>query len=127
MDNLFTDSFKVQRAYPDTIETERLILQKQLNSDLVSVTFFILLKETREKIGTVVMIYDGEIWYNVDKLFRKKGYATESVSKLINISEGNYFYLSIRFINTPSIKIAKKLGFSLQRINGILLIFVKEK
>ena len=128
MDNLFGSSFKIQAAYPKIIETKRLIPEKQPSSDLISVEFFILLKDTREKIGTVVMVYDGEIWYKVDKPFNKKGYATEAVSKLIDISEGNSFYLSIKSTNTPSIKVAKKLGFRFQKIINVnSLIFVKEK
>ena len=127
MKNLFASLFKAQKAYPDITETERLLLEKQNCTDLTAIEFFIILKETNEKIGTVVMLFDGEIWYKVDEPFRNKGFATEAVSKMIDISERNYFYLSISFTNRYSIKLAKKLGFTYKERISKSLIFEKEK
>lgn len=127
MDNLFTSFYKIQQTYPNKIETNRLILQKQNNTDLNAVEFFIALKETKEIIGIVVMLVDGEIWYKIYKPFRNKGFATEAVSKLIDISKRNNFHLTISFRNKPSIKLARKLGFTYQERCLYLLTFVKEK
>lgn len=103
--------FEIQKSYFDEYLTERLVLKKEPESDFVSILFSIFVKETNQKIGEVILIYDGEIWYRIGENFRNKGYATEAVSKLMKVSKRSDFYLSIRFENKASKKVAKKLGF----------------
>lgn len=104
-------NFEIQKSYEDKYVTERLILQKYPDSCFDSVLFTVYLKESNEEIGEVILIYDGEIWYRIDKDFRRKGYATEAVRKLIEVSKRDDFYLSIKSTNWASKKVAKKLGF----------------
>jgi len=127
LSNLFNSLHEQQKAYVDTIHTERLILRKEPTPDFVSTVYAILLKESQEKIGEVTLIYDGEIWYKINQPFRRKGYATEAVSKLIEISKQSYFYLSIDFMNKASKKVAKKLGFIYKKRNRKSLVFEKTK
>ena len=124
--DLFSSIHEKQKPYVDIIETERLILKKEKTPDFVSTIYSILLRKNEEKIGEVNLIYDGEIWYKIDKSFRKNGYATEAVSKLIDISKREDFFLSIKIMNIASRKVAKKLGFKLKRITGGKMIFRKE-
>lgn len=125
--DFFGTIYENQKAYTDLINTNRLILKKEPTHDCISTNYSILLKETQEKIGEVVLIYDGEIWYKVYKPFRNNGYATEAVSKLIEISKETNFYLSIDFTNRASKKVAKKLGFVCQKRFRRNLIFRKTK
>lgn len=119
--------YEIQKAYKDIIYTKRLKLRKEPTPDFVSTVYSILLKSSDEKIGQVTLIYDGEILYKVYKSFRNNGYATEAVSKLIEISKLTYFYLSIDFFNIASRKVAKKLGFKRENRDGKTLTFVKNK
>lgn len=127
MDNSLKRLYEIQEAYPDFVDTERLILKKQLDFQLTLIVFFVVLKETNEKIGEITMVYDGEIWYEIDESFRNQGYVTEAVAKLIDVSQRKYFYLSIIHLNLASIKVARKLGFNLQNSDATTLLFVKEK
>lgn len=108
-----------------TYTTERLILQREITPDAVSNEYSILLKESNQKIGTVLLIFDGEIWYKVYESFQKNGYATEAVSKLIDASKQTEFYLSIEWTNRASRKVAKKLGFKFKNRIGNSLIYSK--
>lgn len=127
MDNSLKRLYEIQESYPDFVDTERLILKKQLDFQLTLIVFFVVLKETNEKIGEITMVYDGEIWYEIDESFRNQGYVTEAVAKLIDVSQRKYFYLSIIHLNLASIKVARKLGFNLQNSDATTLLFVKEK
>ena len=125
-EDLFSSIHENQKSYVDIIETERLILKKEKTPDFISTIYSILLRKNGEKIGEVNLIYDGEIWYKIDKSFRNNGYATEAVSKLIEITKRKDFFLSIKFMNFASRKVAKKLGFKLKKITGRSMIFEKE-
>lgn len=113
------------RELPKVYKTERLILEKEITSDSVSNVYSILLRESKEQIGIINLLFDGEIWYQIYEDFRNKGYATEAVSKIISSNRNRGFYLVIDFRNKPSRKVAKKLGFKYKRRNGKLLIFSK--
>ena len=114
---------KIQKAYT----TKRLILKEYQEPDLVFTKYSILLKSSKQEIGEVTICYDGEIWYTIEKPFRKKGYATEAVSKLIKKSNRNRFYLLIHNSNIASKKVAQKLGFKCEEKDGKILTFVKTK
>lgn len=111
LEKLFNEKRKIQEAYLDVIETERLTLKKEPTPDFVSTEYSVWLKGSDVKIGTIVIIEDGEIWYKIKKNFRRNGYAKESVSKLIDISLQTSFYLTIKFSNKASRKLARRLGF----------------
>ena len=104
-------NFEIQKSYEDEYVTERLILRKYPDPCVDSILFTVCLKESNEEIGEVILIYDGEIWYRIEKDFRRKGYATEAVRKLMEVSKRDEFYLSIKGTNWVSKKVAKKLGF----------------
>ena len=54
---------------------------------------------------------DGEIWYRLlNHHYARQGFMTEAVSAIIEHSPLQNFYLDIQSHNTPSIKLAKKLG-----------------
>lgn len=123
LSEIFGQFNELQKVY----KTERLILQKEITPDSVSNVYSILLRESKEQIGTINVLFDGEIWYKIYEDFRNKGYATEAVSKIINSNLNKYFYLVIDFRNKPSKKVAKKLGFKHERRNGRLLIYSNQK
>lgn len=95
--------------YPDEIETERLLLRKSDDTDSTNIMYSVWLKE-EEKIGEVVLIFDGEIWYKIKKEYRNNGYATEALENILKASHKRH-YLSIDDNNKASKKVAKKLGF----------------
>lgn len=101
--------------------TERIILEKDTTPDAISNIYSILLKESKEKIGAINLLFDGEIWCYINKEFRNKGYATEAVEELIKCNKGEEFYLVIDFRNLPSIEVAEKLGFKYTGRNGDFL------
>lgn len=127
LSNLFNSIREKQEAYLDTLYTERLLLKRETSPDFTSVDYSILLKDSLEQIGEVILLFDGEIWYKILEPFRSNGYATEAVSKLIGISKFSYFYLSIDYKNIPSKKVANKLGFTYKRKNGKSLLYEKLK
>lgn len=104
-------NFKIQKSYENEYLTKRLHLKKYAYPRVDFVRFIVYLKESNEEIGEVTLFYGGEIWYRIDKDFRQKGYATEAVKKLIEVSKQDDFYLSIKWTNWASKKVAKKLGF----------------
>lgn len=123
LSEIFGQFHELQKVY----KTERLILKKEITIDAVSNVYSILLRESKEKIGTINLLFDGEIWYQIYKDFRNKGYATEAVSEIINSNINKYFYLVIDYRNKPSIKVAKKLGFKRERKNRDLIIYSNQK
>ena len=99
-----------KNKYPDNIETERLLLEKSDKTDCTTVLYSVYLSKEEQKIGEIVLIYDGEIWCRLNEEYRKKGYGTEALEKILSISSKNH-YLSIEDNNKASRKLAKKLGF----------------
>lgn len=122
---------KIQKACPNSISTERLILRREEILDCVSTEYSILLRETEQEIGKVVLIHDGEIWYKVYEPFRRNGYATEAVARVMEVVNTDIpFYLSIDSKNKASRKVAKKLGFSckekMRREGAVTMVFLKK-
>ena len=131
LQDFFREMNKIQKACPESIHTERLILQRRKTPDNISTKYAILLKETEQEIGNVILIYNGEIGYKVYKPFRRKGYATEAVARVMEVVKTDIdFYLSRRSKNTASMKVAKKLGFACKRKihnkNETIMIFEKK-
>ncbi len=131
LQGLFGEMEKIQKACPNSISTERLILRREEILDCVSTQYSILLRETEQEIGNVVLIYDGEIWYKVYEPFRRNGYATEAVARVMEVVNTDIpFYLSIDSKNKASRKVAKKLGFSCKermRCEGtVTMVFLKK-
>ena len=127
LEKLFEEKRKIQESYLNIIETERLTLKKEPTPDFLTTEYSVWLKNSETKIGNIVIIEDGEIWYKIKKEFRRKGYAKESVSKLLDISLQSSFYLTISFSNRPSRKLAKRLGFKYSSRFGTTLVYTKKK
>lgn len=107
--DFFREMNKIQKACPNTINTERLLLLRRKTSDNISTKYSILLRETEQEIGNVILIYDGEIWYKVYEPFQRNGYATEAVKKVMEVVKADVeFYLSIDSKNKASRKVVKK-------------------
>ncbi len=121
LSKIFGQFHELQKVY----KTERLILQKETTPDSVSNVYSILLRKSKEQIGIINVLYDGELWSQIYEDFRHNGYATEAVSKLINSNISKNFYFVIDFRNKPSRKVAKRLGFKRKGRNGKLLIYRK--
>ncbi len=113
-----------KKKYPDRIKTKRLFLKKSNDTDSTNVVYSVCLKANEEKIGEVVLLFDGEIWYRIDKEYRNNGYATEAVEEIIKTSHKNH-YLSIDESNKASRKVAKKLGFQKAKKVGKSNIYYK--
>lgn len=131
LQDLFEEMKKIQKACPSSISTERLILRKEQTPDCVSTEYSILLRETEREIGKVVLIYDGEIWYKVYEPFRRNGYATEAMARVIEVVNTDIpFYLSIDSKNKASRKVAKKLGFvckeKMRYEGAVTMVFLKK-
>lgn len=110
--------------YPNKIKTERLLLKKSNDTDGTNVLYSVCLKTNEEKIGEVVLVYDGEIWYRIDEKYRNNGYATEAVQEIVKKSYKEH-YLSIDQTNLASRKVAKKLGFKKVKKMGKSNIYYK--
>ena len=108
-----TSLYDVRDSYPKIIRSERLILRKDAVHDLLGVKYTILLKDSLIEIGTTSIFFDGEIWYMLYSEFRGNGYATEAVSKLMEISAVTFSYLSIAADNISSQRVANRLGFKI--------------
>lgn len=114
-----------KNKYPDNIETERLLLEKSNKTDCTTVLYSVCLNvEEKEKIGEIVLIFDGEIWYKINEKYRNQGYVTEALTRILEISDKRH-YLSIEDENKASKKVAKKLGFSKTKRIGNLCIYRK--
>ena len=94
--------------------TERLTLKLVTNSDFET-SYYVYLKNSNCMIGEVTIIHViSQIWYRIDSSFWNKGYATEAVAKVLDVTENkDELYLDIQRTNSASIKVAKKLGFIL--------------
>ena len=114
-----------KNKYPDNIKTERLLLDKSKETDCTTVLYSVCLNvEEKEKIGEIVLIFDGEIWYKINEKYRNQGYVTEALTRILEISDKRH-YLSIEDENKASKKVAKKLGFSKTKRIGNLYIYRK--
>ena len=114
-----------KNKYPDNIETERLLLDKSKETNCTTVLYSVCLNvEEKEKIGEIVLIFDGEIWYKINEKYRNQGYVTEALTRILEISDKRH-YLSIEDENKASKKVAKKLGFSKTKRIGNLCIYRK--
>ena len=105
-----------ESQFPQMIETDRLILQKVSGPDKCSFYYFLNKKDNLEKIGEIVLIFDGEIYYKINDKFKNQGYMTEAMQMLLSISKAEHF-LSIDRSNHASKKVAKKIGY--QKIHKI--------
>lgn len=96
---------------------------------------WVVMDESNNLIGHLeIAIFKGyddiSLAYMFNSNYWSKGYAFESCSLIINhlketLNPSNYFKLEIDSLNTPSISLAKKLGFSFireekdaQEVNG---------
>lgn len=114
-----------KNKYPDNIETERLLLEKSKETDCTTVLYSVCLNvEKKQKIGEIVLIFDGEIWYKINEQYRNQGYITEALTKVLETSHKNH-YLSIENKNKASKKVAKKLGFKKTKRIGNSCIYRK--
>ena len=94
LQDFFKEMNKIQKACPESIPTERLILQRRKTPDNISTKYAMLLKETKQEIGNVILVYDGEIWYKVYEPFRKRGYATEAVARVMEVVKTDIDFFS---------------------------------
>ncbi len=90
--------------------------------------YVLVLKDSDEVIGTVVFLENNtravdtfEIGYSISPIYRRKGYAYEAISYLLNLIQDK---LQIEMIigrvleeNTPSANLLKKLGFKKEGIH----------
>lgn len=97
--------------YPRSIETERLQLIMTSDENNTYASFNVLKKGDMMPIGTLQLFNDGEIWYSINKKFRRCGYATESMQELIEKSPRKDFYLLVIKGEKSAIRLLKKLGF----------------
>ena len=56
LEKLFNEKRKIQEAYLDIIETERLTLKKEPTPDFVSTEYSVWLKDSDVKVGTIVSL-----------------------------------------------------------------------
>ena len=56
LEKLFNEKRKIQEAYLDVIETERLTLKKEPTPDFVSTEYSVWLKDSDVKVGTIVSL-----------------------------------------------------------------------
>lgn len=78
--------------------------------------FFNIYDEDIDKNIGILFTVSNHIAYEIEPEYRGKGAATEAVKKILERIDKPI--LEITFKNIPSIKVAKKVGFSLQRIEG---------
>ena len=98
-----------------TYQTKRLTLQLVTNSDF-STSYNVYQKGSNRVIGEVSIMHDmnHQLWYRIDYPFWNRGYATEAVAKVLEVTDNkDELYLDIRQSNLASIRVAEKLGFVL--------------
>lgn len=90
-------------------------------------------KETGKNIGVFGLVKDGkttEVNYILSPEAQHVGYATEGVKRLIcfarEIWNIKMILAEIHKDNTPSISLAKRLGFKLKRVDGVFLTYEYE-
>jgi RimJ/RimL family protein N-acetyltransferase len=77
----------------------------------------VILKESELFVGNIGADVDiknstTELWYTIATQFQGRGYATEAVRALLPLLPGkNYFLIETDPKNTPSRKLAERLGF----------------
>lgn len=94
--------------------SERLTLKLVTNSNFET-SYDVYQKSSNHVIGEVkIMRMINQIWYRIDSRFCNRGYATEAVTKVLEITDNkDELYLDIRKTNRASIRVAQKLGFIL--------------
>jgi len=80
-------------------------------------------EDLKEKVG-ILFTMSGHIAYEIKPEFRCRGMATEALRKVLQKIDRPI--LEITFSNVPSIKVAKKLGFSLKRTEGEFGIYERD-
>ncbi|MBE6154676.1 MAG: GNAT family N-acetyltransferase [Firmicutes bacterium] len=90
----------------------KLIEVKSQNNELF---FNIYDQDINKNIG-ILFTSLNHVAYEIYPEYRGQGAATEAVKKLLERIENPI--LEITFTNIPSIKVAKKAGFTLRRIEG---------
>lgn len=94
--------------------TERLTLKLVTNSNFET-SYDVSQKSSNRVIGEVkIMRMINQIWYRIDSPFWNRGYATEAIAKVLEVTDNKEeLYLDIRRSNIASIRVAEKLGFIL--------------
>lgn len=94
--------------------SERLTLKLVTDSNFET-SYDVYQKSSNRVIGEVkIMRMINQIWYRIDSRFCNRGYATEAVTKVLEITDNkDELYLDIRKTNRASIRVAQKLGFIL--------------
>ena len=112
------------KNYPERILTDRLILVKDEMSNLVLTYSICMAQNQEEKVGEVLLASDGEILYGIKRNCRNKGYMTEALMGLLEMSNNDH-YLEIGDNNKESQKVAKKAGFQKSKTIGNVHIYRK--
>lgn len=119
---------KQEKYYKNEFETDRLILRKMDCDDIYAVIYNIFLKETGKCIGEIILLYDSEVRYGLfDDIDKRKGYMTEAMKKILEITYENKLEAYIKPKNKASIATIKKLGFEYIETMGEDLVFAKTK
>lgn len=106
--------------YCNSIETAKDTIQVLLSNP--NVTAYVIASEENSFIGVIVVEKKEikkekesfEIFYFVNKKFRKKGYATEAIQQILQIYKPCRIYLNIASWNKASIAITKKFKNQIQ-------------
>lgn len=109
--------FKFIRGfYCDSLNTAKETIKNLLSNP--AVTAYVIASQEIPFIGVLILSKNGikagkkafEISYFIDEKFRKKGFATEAVRKILQENKNCRIYLDILKWNKPSLAIAKKFN-----------------
>lgn len=109
-----------ESSVKESYSTEQLTLKLVTNSDFET-SYDVYLKGSNYVIGNVTIMHViKQIWYRIDSRFCNKGYATEAVAKVLEVTANkDELYLDIHHSNQASIRVAEKLGFTLSSSDSV--------
>ena len=104
------ENFDVSQ-FPESIKTDRLFLRKEETADFATIAYSINTREDNDKVGSIVVRFDGYIEYKIFTSHKSFGYAQEAISKLIDTVEMSPISVIVRKEDTSSIEMFEEMGF----------------
>ncbi len=122
------EAFDVSQ-FPGSIKTDNLFLRKEDTADFATVAYSIITREENDKIGNIIIKFNGYIEFKIFENYKCLGYATEAISSLINTIEMTPICVVVRKEDINTIEMFESMGFVSGEFNGdkITLRYTKPK
>jgi hypothetical protein len=122
------EAFDVSQ-FPGSIKTDNLFLRKEDTADFATVAYSINTREENDKIGNIIVKFNGYIEFKIFENYKYLGYATEAISSLINSIEMAPICVVVRKEDTNALEMFQNMGFVPGEFSGeqITLRYTKPK